>query len=168
MLKELFLVSLAGIALVWDCWKRKIPNPTIVLGFALGVGCQFAERGVAGLLYFLAGAMLPILLLWLLFLFRMLGAGDIKLLAVVGGFLGPAHIWDFLWATLLLAGVISLLLLLRRGNFISRFYYFYCYISEYIKTGKRVSYIQENQKEGQMIFALPVFLAVILQVGGYL
>lgn len=91
-----------GIVLVCaaaaDLRTGKIPNRLIVAGFVLGLVCCI-WRGITEFPHIGTGeirltGILPVLLsgamLWLLFRIRALGAGDVKLLAVVACMSGPA------------------------------------------------------------------------------
>ena len=84
------LLCMTMAAMLADLKTGKVPNGLIVAGVAMGVSYQVLSEGVAGVLVFAGGLLLPLLLMGGLFYFRMAGAGDIKLLCVTGGFLGPA------------------------------------------------------------------------------
>ena len=57
------------------------------------------------------------------FLCRTIGAGDIKLLAVLGGFLGISDLFRCLVCALIFGGILSLFLMIYRKNLIRRFQY---------------------------------------------
>ena len=75
------LVSIASIAAVMDLVRERIDNHFIAACWILGAGYQAGSHGFEGIGLFLTGSVVPIVLLYLLFRFRMLGAGDIKLLS---------------------------------------------------------------------------------------
>jgi prepilin peptidase CpaA len=111
--QQLILLVLLLIGTTTDLRQRKIYNWLTFPGMCLGClwnALQFADHG-AGLLFGLKGAVLAIALFFLPFALGGLGAGDIKLLGVVGAFGG----WQFavragLWSALA-GGVIALTLL---------------------------------------------------------
>ena len=47
-----------------------------------------------GMIIFLTGAAVPLILLGILFIFRMLGAGDVKILCALGGIMGPRTVTE--------------------------------------------------------------------------
>jgi len=49
-------------------------------------------------------------------LMRSLGAGDWKLMGALGAFLGPSHLITVLFATVLVAGVMALVLVIWKGR----------------------------------------------------
>ena len=80
------------LAVLFDLRERRIPNRLCLSGMLAGMGLRTVLRGVPGFLSGVAGIGLAILPLFLLFRSGMLGAGDIKLFAVVGSFMGPGFL----------------------------------------------------------------------------
>jgi prepilin peptidase CpaA len=124
-LNLLALTALVLTAVVCDLRSRRIPNALVASGIALGLFIQTVAPEGGGLFSHLAGGLgfVPALLgglvglgLFLpLYALRALGAGDVKLLAMVGVWLGaPAVAYAALW-TLLAGGVLSLAWALGAG-----------------------------------------------------
>jgi prepilin peptidase CpaA len=97
-------------------WRR-IPNWLTVSGFLLGIVVNSMARGWPGAKDSLLGAGLGLLILLPFVLVRSLGAGDWKLIGALGAFLGPQHLITVLFATLLIAGVMALILVIWRKRF---------------------------------------------------
>ena len=165
-MKELFLVIVKGAAVICDLWKGKIPNFLIAAGLGTACWFQFTEFGIPGFWSFLGGSMLPLLLLAVLFYFRMLGAGDIKLFCVIGGFLGIENLLSCMAVSFLMGAVISLVLLIKRRSLKRRLSYFFAYIGRFYRTRKWVPYRDGQEKEAEFCFSVPVFLSVMLYIGG--
>jgi prepilin peptidase CpaA len=99
-------------AVWWDVKTHRIPNQLVLLGLLMGaissllptgIGWQDAALGsFAGLVAFLP-----------LYLLRILGAGDVKLLAAVGAFVGYPGVLTVALLTGLAGGVLALLLAIR-------------------------------------------------------
>ena len=90
-------LTIAGAACVTDLRTRRIPN-VLTIGAALaGLVFQFATGGVEGLGQAALGWLLGALVFLLPFALGGLGGGDVKLLAALGAWLGPA---DALWLVL--------------------------------------------------------------------
>lgn len=122
MISSLFAWGLLSAVLVIAVWHdmatRRIPNRLVLLGVLTGVACNlFAPRG-AGL--FLDGgggvgvgnALLGMLtggaLLLPAYLLHALGAGDVKLMAAIGAFLGLPQVLGAVLLSFLAGGVLSL------------------------------------------------------------
>lgn len=153
-------------ALCCDFKTWKIRNEIIFWGLAAGIYYTFLE----GTYYrSLLGALFPLFLLPLFYI-RALGAGDIKLLCTVGSFYGFEQIPAFLVTTLFFAGILSTIQIVRCGNLNIRFQYFFCYISNYLKTKRRSKYYDAEQqgRESVIHFSLAIFMAhlfFVLQAG---
>lgn len=96
------LASMLLIAIGHDAVARRIPNALVLWGAAVALGLSLSPNGI-GLGSALAGGMVGFLGFWVLYLLRMVGAGDVKLVAATGLFVGHP---DMLWVNLqiLLAG----------------------------------------------------------------
>lgn len=88
-LRILTLIVLVTTAAIWDVYARRIPNVLLVLG-ALASCCLLAQsHGWRGMTDWFAAAALMLALYLIPYAFGILGAGDVKLMAIVGSFLGP-------------------------------------------------------------------------------
>ena len=108
------LIALLGVAAWFDIKSRRIPNWLVLTGLisSLGIQLLFSSSGVSvwglGILAGF-GLFLP------LYLVHAMGAGDVKLMAVVGGFLGPAAAVDVVLTTLVAGGVLAVAVALWNG-----------------------------------------------------
>lgn len=109
---------------------------------------------------------MPILLFSVLYYFRMIGAGDIKLLCVLGAFLGPYECVACMTAAVLVGGGMSLVLICRRRLFMKRLSYLAEYISQYSNDKVWKPYLKEVGEEARFAFSVPVLVAVLCYIGG--
>lgn len=103
---------LASVAGYTDYRWRRIPNWLTVPGLVLGIALNSTAHGSPGTKESLLGAGLGLLVLLPFVLVRSLGAGDWKLVGALGAFLGPQHLITVLFAALLIAGVMALILVI--------------------------------------------------------
>lgn len=75
-----------------DLKTRRLPNAWTLGGLAAGLVVQFGWGGVAGLVDGLEAAGVCVLFLLLPFLVRAAGAGDLKMLAACGAFVGMRQV----------------------------------------------------------------------------
>ena len=101
----------------------------------------------------------------ILYYFRMMGAGDIKLLAVAGGFLGPQEAVYCAAASLLVGAALSAVVLFKRKNLKKRLLYFYSYMYRQ-QTGEWEPYLNETDQDGRIHFAVAILGAILLYMGG--
>ena len=107
---------LAAIAAWTDGRSRRIPNWLTVPGLLVGVVANIVFGGWSGLKTSLLGAGLGLVLLLPFVLLRSLGAGDWKLAGALGAFTGPGALVDLLLASVLVAGVMALVLVIYKGR----------------------------------------------------
>ncbi len=104
------------VATVIDLRSQRIPNlltfPTALTALAY----HLLIRGPQGLWFSLAGLGLGFGLMFAPFLLRVMGGGDVKLLAAVGAWIGPQLVLVAFLLTSLAGGVYALVVLARRRN----------------------------------------------------
>ena len=126
----LALVPLALLLLVLmrqDVISRRISNKLVLLGVVVGVvlngflpagwGFNSVIPGGLGWLAALQGFGVGLAVLLPLYLLRAMGAGDVKLMAMVGAFVGPNDVLGVLLATFLAGGVMALAVVLWSKQF---------------------------------------------------
>ena len=146
MLLFYFCIAIIVIACILDYRISKVSNVLIILGYLSSLIFQVGQAKWRGLQVWGVGLALPILLLFLLFYFKMLGAGDIKLFSVIGSFYGPKVAVDVIVSAILAGGVISCISLLRNRNSKERFLYFLSYTNQIRLFRKRIPYIRKEDK----------------------
>jgi prepilin peptidase CpaA len=108
------LVAITAGILDWR--YRRIPNWLTVSGFAAGVTVNTILYRWPGLKTALLGTLLGLGLLLPFVLIRSLGAGDWKLAGALGACLGPRQMLSVLMATILVAGIMALAVVIWKGR----------------------------------------------------
>lgn len=117
MLINISLIILLTLATGFDLKYRRIPNWLIVSGLIIAMGYHIYAGGYQGGFFVLKGLLTGAALLILPFLMQGIGAGDVKLLAVIGAFKGSLFVFNsFIWMALW-GGVIITVLLLHQRRF---------------------------------------------------
>lgn len=109
-------MAVAICAGVLDWRFRRIPNWLTVSGLAAGVAVNTALSGWGGLRSALLGAALALGVLLPFVLIRSLGAGDWKLAGALGACVGPRQLISVLLATVWVAGVMALGVVIYKGR----------------------------------------------------
>lgn len=107
------LFGLLLAAVFTDVMYRKIPNKLIAGGLLFGVISQIFYFGLGGFFSAFSGFSLGFALFLPFYFLRIMAAGDVKLMAMVGCFVGISDIFGVVLGTLLAGGVLSLLFSLR-------------------------------------------------------
>jgi prepilin peptidase CpaA len=110
----MILVAVVLIAAVSDLRSRRIPNWLSLTGIIAGIALNSFLYGFDGAVRSLEGMGTAFGIYFVLYLFRAMGAGDVKLMAAVGAFVGPGNWLMIFLITALLGGGIALAVLLAR------------------------------------------------------
>lgn len=113
VIASVLLVALLLAACGFDVRVRRIPNALTMAGL-VAVLVLRAFLGVGAVFEGLAGAGIAMLMALPPFALGMLGGGDAKLLAVVGGFMGLDHVVGALLAIAVLGGALAIVEAVRR------------------------------------------------------
>lgn len=114
---EVVLLWLVIQAAVTDLAVRKIPNVLVLSGLLLALALHWRMGPPwAPLSAWLAGGMAGFFLFLPLYALRGMAAGDVKLMAMVGAFAGPAQALQIALLSIAAGGVLGLLLMAASGR----------------------------------------------------
>ncbi len=163
---KLSAVVMAAAAAVKDMKSGKIPNCWVLAGMLLAF-CLRIVSGTGIGWKTGAGMLLPFVLLFPLFWFRMLGAGDIKLFCVLGILLEEKILWCIAWS-FGFGAVLSMIRLFRDRELLKRrFQYLGHYVTALSKGEDPGPYRQGGTERPENLpFAPAVLMSVLLFTGG--
>ncbi|QEZ45839.1 A24 family peptidase [Cupriavidus oxalaticus] len=105
-----------------DLDRRRIPNWLTFGAWIVALPVQVATHGITtGSLAWLYGWLVGLALFLPLYLLRGMAAGDVKLLAAVGAWLGVSMVLKIALATCVIGGIWALVLLIVTGQTLSTF-----------------------------------------------
>lgn len=110
------LPVLLSLAAVLDVRQRRIPNLLSLGGVVAGLTLWAWQSGMSGVLYGMAGLLVGGGLFLPFYVVRGMGAGDVKLMAAVGTFLGPYHVFAAAIVVALVGGAIAASVAFRQGR----------------------------------------------------
>ncbi len=150
------------VAAVIDGAILKVPNwltfPFILTGWAYGL----LSGGAAGLGYSLLGTFVGMLLLLLLRNRGGMGAGDVKLLAGVGAWLGTGVTLYAFAATALVGGVMAIAMIAWSGNWLKHYAMALQIINEWqtVRQPERLAAIARQRKPQMLLLPYGIPMAV--------
>ncbi|QFU22958.1 A24 family peptidase [Shewanella eurypsychrophilus] len=147
ILSGLFFTS----AIVMDLYQEKIPNKLCLLAIFCGFAINAYFAQLAGVLMATFGFGLAFIILFPTFLFRILGAGDIKLMMGIGALMGPQLLFSSIVYGIVAGAGTSLILIIWKTGFLGlaktlKRYWDCIYLQSYFKpeadeaAGQRVPY----------------------------
>ena len=113
----LLLITLL-VCLITDLKYMKIYNFILIPALIIGVLLNFYYHGRQGLFDSFMGFTLGFIILIIPFIFGGIGAGDVKLLAVIGAIKGPSFIYYAALAMGVAGGIISIVALIYQKRLI--------------------------------------------------
>ena len=108
---EIILFLILGTAIASDLRWRIIPNWLTGPSILLGLGLHTVMNQFTGFVFSLEGAAMGLGLFIILYVCGWMGAGDVKLFAAVGSFLGPAQTVSAAMVIALVGGLLAFLVL---------------------------------------------------------
>lgn len=146
-----------------DIKTGKVSNRLILSGMAAGIIINGFMYGKVGIMHALSGITAPVIILFLLFLINGLGAGDIKLFAVTGAFLGARAVMSCIIISFLAGGISAILKIIYNHNFIPCLKSTGMYLVNIVMK-KNLSCI-ERTKNNTIHFTIPIFISVLVYLG---
>lgn len=163
----LLLLLLSAFA---DLKTDRIPNGFILLGIFIGV-CGSLCTGRT-FLEIIGSVSLAFLLLYPLYKIGVLGAGDVKLIMMIGSFCTAGELLVILAGAFVIGAVFSLVKLLVEHNGRERLCYFIDYLSDVVRSGHWKIYgedlVQDYHvyRRNKIHFAVPILFSAVMRTGG--
>lgn len=174
------LASLLGalaLAALTDLRARKVPNLLVLTGILVGTGIQAAAEPGPGILDATGGAIgfLPSLIgiavgfaaLFPLYALRAMGAGDVKLMMMVGAFLGPLQTFGVVVLTFAAGGVLALGMALWQRSLAQltlNLRFMLTTSAVHAATGESSKFEPLQQTAGRMPYAVAIAAGTLLQL----
>lgn len=153
------------IAVILDFATGKISNKLILTGFLLSFIFTIVVNKHS-IIYYLLGTLIPILVLLFIFVIGGIGAGDVKLFAVIGGFIGYQGVLKCIITSFIVGAIIAVFKLLIQRNLIQTLHNISLFIFR-ISQSKQIQTI-EREKSNTIHFTLPILFGVLYYIGGIL
>jgi len=109
-------LMMAITAAVWDVRQHRIPNWITLPGVLAGMVLRSALLGWKGIVDAVTGCLLAGGIFFLFYLVRAMGAGDVKLMAAIGSFVGPSQAMNIVLASAICGGILGIVYALYRGR----------------------------------------------------
>lgn len=108
------------LAFYFDVRTQKIPNKLILIFAPIAVVNSLLVGGVTGLLFSVGAMFAGGLIMMLLYIFKAIGAGDVKAFAIIGLITNIEFVLYCMFYTIIAGGIIGILILLFTRTFLSR------------------------------------------------
>ncbi len=157
-----------SLATVEDLRTGRIANGLIVVGLLGSLSIRIWQQGLPGFFSWIVGILLPVLILFLIFLIRGLGAGDIKLFSFIGSIWNLSFLFHCIILSFVIGGLFSLAKLIYHRNLYYRVFLFLSYCKNCIGN-RRLAVYQDasvGKEQGNTIaFSLAILLGFFITLG---
>ena len=161
MASELTLYTIVIMAVVQDLQSMKISNRLILAGLVLSLVFGIILGRAPQILYILGNIFFPVIVLYLLYLLGVLGAGDIKLFSVIGGFTNLNTLINCILAAFGVGAVFSLIKLLYQRSLGTNLRRAGLYIQELLQ-GNIHAYPREGENKNVMHFSVAILVGLVI------
>lgn len=169
----IFLSGIMLLSAVIDYHRQKIPNLITYPGIVLALSYHGAMQGIDGLLFSLVGLAVGISILLMPYLMGGMGAGDAKLMGVVGAMIGAKGVICAFFCIAIVGGIYALALIMVNKNHFSGFlknqfttFWIFILTRQYIPNP-----IQNVQKRPRLCYGIAIAIGtgiyIFLNQSGY-
>lgn len=153
------------LAAVSDVKTGRISNRLVLTGFCVGLFYRIWEEGPAGIIIFFVHATIPVFVLFLLFLMRVLGAGDIKLFSIISGICSFGECTGCIAAAFVIGAILAAVKMVYSGNFGYRIICFGIYIRTILMERSFYPYpFREKGGESTIHFSVAILLGYLVSL----
>lgn len=166
MIYELLVIGvILVIAMFYDIKSNRIPNVLIIFSMLCSATYFFISDKKYEPFDNLIGMIFPVVVLFILFRIRALGAGDIKLLAFIGSMVGFSRIVNIIIYSMFSILFFGLILIFIQHSLIDRLVCLYKYILSFFHTGNLYSYKSFiTYKHKQIPFSICIASGYVIDV----
>ncbi len=178
ILTDLILVTLLVLCAFEDARRKIIPNKYTVPAILIGVILMTMNNGFLGFKDSLIGFAFGFLIFLIPFVFGLMGAGDVKLMAAIGALKGFTFTVSALLASGLVGGIITIIYIVYKKQFVRTLVNMFGMIfrpiskSIYLKSGnitsKRIYDYFENKKLESSNLYIPYAIPIAIGTLGVL
>lgn len=119
-INDYILFIFLAAALYTDVRQRKLPNWLTLTGMTVGLLYHLVFNGVDGMFFSVLGLLAGGGIFLVLYIFKALGAGDVKLFAAIGSIVGVQYVLYLMMYSVVFAGIIAIFILLFTRTFLHK------------------------------------------------
>ena len=160
------------IAVFTDFKYDRISNGLIIFGIVIALSLRIWKNGWYDIYGAITAMLLSFGFLYPIYKIGALGAGDVKLLIMVGSFESAGKLLRVIVISFIIGSIFSIGKMISEENFKERMQYLLSYLSDVFCTGQWKLYGEDlkddyqKYKSNKIHFALPICFSVMLGLGG--
>jgi prepilin peptidase CpaA len=155
----ILITILLTVAVINDIRSRRIPNMLTFPAVIAAIAYHSWLSGFDGFLFSIEGIGVGMAVFIVFYLAGGMGAGDVKLMGAVGGFLGPKGVFIAFLCTAVVGGVYALSMLMFHGYIKDTLKRYGSILKTFLMT-KKIIYIQSSNEEKGLRLCYGVAIAI--------
>lgn len=157
----IFLVLL--VASLFDLSYYRVPNAFLASALYISLFRHLLAQGLTGMAPWLLGTIVPVIVCYILYRCRMLGASDIKLFSVIGSFVGLRLLCSIMVTSLFFGAAMAAVKMIYRKNIVCRFRQLSNYAVRFMRTRQLKPYYDRKKdgEDGIIPFTVAISLAAL-------
>ena len=149
-----------------DRKSGRISNRLILAGLTGGFIYRIGTEGTSGIITFLLHIIFPVILFYLLFLMRALGAGDIKLFSIISSICSYKELVYCMAAAFVIGACMALIKMLHQKNLYTRLVIFASYVQGMYLEKQFKQYSNGVRDPSNIIhFSIAILLGYLVSLG---
>ena len=160
------VIAVALAACIWDVRTRRIPN-ALTFGAAMAALIfSLVQGGPAGLGWSAVGWLTAAVLFFPIFVLRGMGAGDVKLLAALGAWIGGLNALYLAFYTALAGGAMAIVVIAWRGYVRETFWNLWLMLNVWRTAGfgPVAGLTLETSRGPRLAYALPIAAGAVTTI----
>lgn len=158
MFKYVLLIGVLALSAITDYKEYKIKNKYLLLTVLMACAYHGITSGLEGSIKSFVSLFIPIVVLFPLFMLKMLPAGDIKLFGAIAAIMGIGFTINAFIFTIFIAGIGAIFLMFVHNNFFERMTYLGRYIYSSLILKKILPYNDYSNINPSYHFPLSYFI----------
>jgi len=153
------LLCLVILAIIIDLWKQRIPNILILCGLGVGILLSICNISNIDFVEKIMSFVLGILILLIPFSIGAIGAGDVKLLGLIGFYTGLRMIINISVISFVIGGILAIIFII--GHRLDKYKKVSAVFISFINSCSTKSFVLKDEKNIKIPYAVPIGLGAI-------
>lgn len=161
------VISLLLMATIFDVRSRHIPNWLVACGTIIGIVYSGLSPYGIGTIGSLGGLAIGLVTFTPFYLLRAMGAGDVKLMAMVGTYLGPTSTFSAVLTVFIAGGLLAVAAAIRNGAMTALMENVRSMMTDFTfkaMSGSAISVKQPHISAGQFPYALAIAAGTVTHI----
>lgn len=153
------MLFVLAIAAIQDCKNYRISNAWVVVCYGVGMITATLSGGLVGLIHAILRSLLPILVFYILYYIRALGAADLKIFGSAVLVCSAEEMKDLFIYSFAIGAAIAMVRLIHNGQLIVRLSNLKNYARQCLQDGSMDAYETFEDESSYLHFSVSILLA---------